>query len=111
MGLQHRTAYYASEYVLAALVARPDAVGDQESHASCVVGDDAHGAVRGFGVAQRCARVLVYLLEDRRVDVRVIDVEDVLDRRRGPFQAEARIDAGLGERGQASVFTLLVLVE
>src|ERR687889_545896 len=111
MGLQHGAAYYASEHVLAALVAWPDAVGYQEGHASCVVGYDAHGAVRGFGVAQCQACVLRDPAEDWRVDVRVVDVEDVLHRRRGPFEAETRIDARLGERGQASVLTLLVLVE
>src|SRR5215210_7669031 len=111
MGLQHRTAYYAAKYVLAALVPRPDAVGDQDGHASCVVGDDAHGAVRRIGFAKLYACVLGYTTEDRRVDVRLVDKEDVLDRGRGPFQAEARIDACLGQWGQASVLTLLVLVE
>ena len=111
MGLQHRPAYYAAKNVLAALVSRPDAVGDEEGHAPGVVGDDAHGAVGRSSAAQFDAGVLVYLLEDRCVDVRVVDVEDVLDRGGGPFQAHAGVDAGLGQRGQGAVLALFVLVE
>src|SRR5215212_1109857 len=111
MGLQHGPAYYASENVFAALVAWPDAVGDEEGHAPRVVGEDVEGAVGGRWSAQCDFRVLSYLLEYRGVDVGLVEVDDVLHRGRSPLQAHAGIDAGLGERDQAPVLALLILVE
>src|SRR5215212_5080175 len=111
MCLQHRPAYYAAKYVLSALVPGPYSVGDEEGHATGVVGDDAQRAICGFGVTQGDARVLVSPFEDGCVEVSVVDVENILHRGGGPVQSHAGVDTSLTQGHKGLVFQLLVLVE
>src|SRR5919112_1051959 len=111
VGLQHGPAYHAAKNVLAALGARPHAVGDEEGYASGGGGDDAHGPVGVLGIAELHAGVLGDLRKERLVHVGIVYVDGVLNRLRGSFQAEAGVYAGLGQRRQRPVLALLVLVE
>src|ERR671912_254890 len=89
----------------------PDTVGDKEGHTTCVIGYDAQRAICGFGVTQGDARVLVCSFEDGCVEIRVVDVENILYRGGGPLQSHAGVDAGLAQGHKRLVFQLLVLVE
>src|SRR5215204_2823750 len=111
MCLQHRPAYYAAKYVLSALVPGPYSVGDEEGHATGVVGDNAQRAICALPISQGDARVLPCLFEDGCVEVSVVDVENILHRGGGPFQSHAGVDTSLSQGHEGLVFQLLVLVE
>jgi hypothetical protein len=76
-----------------------------------VVGEDVEGAVHGGGPAEVHPADLAGLLEDRGVEVRLVDGVDALDYGRGAFEAEPGVDTRLGQGDEGTVLALLVLVE
>ena len=107
----HRAAQQAAQHVAAALVAREDAVGDQEGHRARVVGDDAQrgrrllvGAVVGAGdlLGERHE-----VAQDVGLEVRVHALQD----RGDALEAHAGVDVLLGQRHERAVLGAVVLHE
>src|SRR5829696_5829453 len=98
--LQRRPAYYASKDVLSTVVAGPYAVSNKESHGTGVVGEHVERALGFLRGAQTHATNLTDALEDRGVEICLVDGVDVLGDSGGTFEAHAGVDTGFGQKGE-----------
>src|SRR5918994_4171423 len=109
--LQRGPTDYAPEDVLAALITGPDTVGHEEGHGAGVIGENVERPIGFFRGAHSSATCLLDALEDRSVQVSLVDGTDVLDDGDGAFEAHSRVDTGTSQGRERIVLVLLVLIE
>ena len=101
--MAHGATQDPAQHVPAPLVAREDAVGEQEAHGARMIGEHAVARRVGVPVGVRLVDDLPHHVEQRLEEVGVVVVGDALHHGRDPFESRAGVDRGLRERLQHAV--------
>ena len=101
----------APQHVAPPIVARNDAVADEECGATAVLGHDANGRIRLIAGAVLHLRQLAHPGHDGLEEVGLVDVAGALEDDGGAVQAQARVDVGCREGHPGPVQMLVELHE
>ena len=109
--LLNGTADDAPQDVVAPLVARQNAVHDEEGHAAGVFGDRAQCARGGVAAAVDDAAQLLTELDERHEQIGLVDRDDALRDGGDALETHAGVDVALGQGAQAATLVHVVLRE
>ena len=111
LAIAGRSPQHQPQDVVAPLVARQNAVADQEGDRARVVGDDAVGGDLSIALRVGVIQQKLDALHDRAEEVGVVIGARALDHGNQPLESHAGVHAGRGQQGTRAVRRLVVLHE